>query len=123
MPNSEDSSNPINLITPSRKEAIKERLKRDMDTAYYEAKRSMVTTTARIPPWILVLLCFLGWNEFVAVLSNPLYLFFIIFAGAGAYFLYVTNMIGPALHLGKAMLREGMPLFSVLRQWVSDSDN
>ena len=60
------------LLDSKRLKVVKERLELDMELAYIEAKRSMVATTAKIPPWFFVLTILLGFNEFVTVISNPM---------------------------------------------------
>lgn len=61
------------------------RFRRDSDTYYVEAKRSMVSSVAQIPYWMYGVLVVLGWNEAMAVLFNPLYFTMLLIFIASAY--------------------------------------
>lgn len=49
------------------------RFRREADTHYVEAKRSMVSSIAQVPYWIYGVMVVLGWNEAMFILFNPLY--------------------------------------------------
>jgi hypothetical protein len=61
------------LIAPNKLDAIRTQFKREANVIFVEAKRSTVATAVKIPGWFIVLTIFLGWNEFMTVLRNPLY--------------------------------------------------
>ena len=61
------------------------KFRKDADAYYVEAKRSTVSSIAQIPYWMYGVLVVLGWNEAMAVLFNPLYFTFLLFALASAY--------------------------------------
>lgn len=71
------------IVAPSRRKALKERFKKEADVFFVEAKRSMVSTTSKIPPWFMFLTLILGWNEIVMFLRNPLFfsMLFLLLAG------------------------------------------
>ncbi len=53
---------------------------------FIEAKRSLIQTEAKIPYWFVVLTILLGWNEFIAVISNPMYFVMIGIISLGKFF-------------------------------------
>lgn len=69
------------------------RFRREADTYYIEVKRSLVSTNARIPVWIYGILVLLGWNEFVAVLRNPIWFLMLVMAATGGWVLWQLNMV------------------------------
>ncbi|KAJ1960884.1 Dynamin-like GTPase that mediates homotypic ER fusion [Dispira parvispora] len=62
---------------------------------YLEAKRSVVATTARTPYWVIIMLIMLGWNEFVTVITSPVYLILLITFGTVGYVIHMLNLTGP----------------------------
>jgi len=95
------------------------RFKRESDAFYLEAKRSVVATTARVPYWVLLLLVVLGWNEFVTIVTSPLYLVFFSVVGFFGYIIWLLNLFGPVesfcrmivaeiLKIGTDKLRSGL---------------
>ncbi|KAJ2776779.1 Dynamin-like GTPase that mediates homotypic ER fusion, partial [Coemansia linderi] len=85
------------LLSPGRQRDLAKRFAREADALYLEAKRSMVTTHGRVPPWLIVLLVMLGWNEAMAVLFNPLYLVLVCMVGGGVFVVHFLGMWGPLL--------------------------
>jgi len=55
-------------------------------------RRDMQT---KIPMWLFGVIAFLGFDEFMYVLRNPFFMFFVILLGAAAYAVHVMNMWGP----------------------------
>lgn len=87
------------LLGEAKTDDLFSRIQRDLDVSFTEAKRSVIFSSAQIPPWVFLLLVILGWNEAVAVLSNPLY-FAISLAGLlGFYVLSATGLWGPAKNM------------------------
>jgi hypothetical protein len=66
----------------------------------------MVATMDKVPPWVIVMLAVLGWNEFITILSSPLYLFLTIVLGGGFYFLYMTQLLTPTITVLTTVSRE-----------------
>ncbi|GMF61524.1 unnamed protein product [[Candida] boidinii] len=66
------SHNFSHLLTNRQQQNILNKVKREMDAIYVEAKRSIVQNTTSIPLYFYGLLVVLGWNEFMAVLNRPL---------------------------------------------------
>jgi len=61
------------------------KFRKDADTYYVEAKRSMVSSVVQIPYGMYGVLAVLGWNEAMAALFNPLYFTFLVIALAASY--------------------------------------
>jgi hypothetical protein len=85
---------------------IKKDFLRHAETAYRDANRSVVTNVAKIPPFIYVLLLVLGWNEFMTILRNPLYLILAILIGTGLFFVHTLNLWGPLDMAFQAVLKQ-----------------
>jgi hypothetical protein len=45
--------------------------------------------------WLIVLLIVLGWNEFMAILTSPIYLIMFVFLVTAGYIIYALNLWGP----------------------------
>ncbi|GJE92681.1 root hair defective 3 GTP-binding protein [Phanerochaete sordida] len=82
------------------------RFRKDADAFYVEAKRSTVSSVAQIPYWMYGLLVFLGWNEAMVVLFNPLYFAFLLIIAASGYVMLQLGLVGPALQVARTMARE-----------------
>ncbi len=60
------------------------KFRKEADAYYVEAKRSTVSSIAQVPYWMYGMLVVLGWNEAMAILFNPLYFTFLLFALAAS---------------------------------------
>ncbi|KAI8599295.1 RHD3/Sey1 [Dissophora ornata] len=112
-----DFDQSLNILSETRQQELVTQLKRKADASYVEAKRSIVATQAKVPYWVGVALIILGWNEFMAVLTNPLYLSVTLMLGIPFAALWYLNVLGmvqtlgwkaydQALIVGKEKLRE-----------------
>ncbi|KAJ1920421.1 Dynamin-like GTPase that mediates homotypic ER fusion [Tieghemiomyces parasiticus] len=88
-------SETLELLPATRQRDLAKRFQREADALYLEAKRSVVATTAQTPYWIIVLLFVLGWNEFVTVVTSPVYLILLVTFGTAGYVIHVLNLTGP----------------------------
>ncbi|KAK0448843.1 RHD3/Sey1 [Armillaria borealis] len=75
----------------------------DADAYYVEAKRSTVSSVAQIPYWMYGMLVVLGWNEAMAVLFNPLYFTFLLFALTAAYLIFQLGLTGPLIQISRTL--------------------
>lgn len=75
----------LTIFTETKALDLTARFRKDADAFYVEAKRSTVSSVAQIPYWMYGLLIFLGWNEAMVVLFNPLYFAFLVVAAATGY--------------------------------------
>lgn len=94
------------LLSPLQSASIKDRFKLESDAMFIEAKRSIVSTTAKIPMWFVALTILLGWNEAMAVLSNPVYFLMLLLLAGGAFVIWYTGTAGPFLSIARAMTTE-----------------
>jgi protein SEY1 len=90
-----DYQRSLTVLGESKQLDITNRFKRESDAFYLEAKRSIVATTAKIPMWLIALLIVLGWNEFMAILTSPIYLIMFVFLITSGYIVYALNLWGP----------------------------
>ena len=101
--NSTGSSEAIkDFMTSTKAKTIAERFKKHAEAVFVETKRALPTAKTHIPPWILVLLLVLGWREILAVLKNPLYLFFFALVSMVGYLVFFLGLQRPA----EAMVRQ-----------------
>jgi hypothetical protein len=99
-------SESLEILEPSKKKILLNRFRNTVEVLYIDAKHSVVSTQTEIPYWMFILIIILGWNEFMAVLRNPLYFLFIAAFGITFYALYRTNMLQPLLKIIRSILRD-----------------
>ncbi|CAD6565482.1 MAG: Dynamin-like GTPase that mediates homotypic ER fusion [Cyphobasidiales sp. Tagirdzhanova-0007] len=101
-----DFSTTLVVLSEAKQIDLADRFRRESDAYYVEAKRSMVSSISQIPYWMYAVIGILGWNEFIAVIKNPIYFTLLILAAAGAYITVQLNMVGPVTTLAKGVSRE-----------------
>jgi len=82
------------------------RFRNTVEILYIDAKHSVVATTSEIPYWMFIVIIILGWNEFMAVLRNPIYFILLIISITTVYALYRMNLIQPTLKVIRSILRD-----------------
>lgn len=85
------------IITEQEKLEILAKFKKEVDAKYIETKRSIVQHITQIPYYIYLIIVFLGWNEFMAIIRNPLLFSLALLFGASVYVLYKLNLLKPAI--------------------------
>ncbi|KAJ3024040.1 Dynamin-like GTPase that mediates homotypic ER fusion [Thoreauomyces humboldtii] len=94
------------VLSPARLQTLRDKFKREADTLFVEAKRSIVTNQVG-PSKLFYLMAFgLGWNEIVAVLSNPYLTLLALLTLAASYAIWRTGMTRPVLNVARATLKE-----------------
>jgi hypothetical protein len=83
------------ILNSTQQLKVKRQFLKQSEINYRDASRSIISNVYKIPPFIYVLLIVLGWNEFVAILKNPLYLILTILLGTGFFFVNALNLWGP----------------------------
>ncbi|CAG8573267.1 11713_t:CDS:10 [Ambispora gerdemannii] len=83
------------ILSETRQHDLTVRFKRESDAFYLEAKRSVVSTTAHIPYYVYLLIVALGWNEFLSIITSPIYLVAFCFFGFIGYVIWLLNLTGP----------------------------
>lgn len=94
---SEDGQTFAELLNERERAEVMAKFKREADTKFVETKRSILQHVTQIPYYIYIVILVLGWNEFMAVLRNPLFFTLLLVFGAGGYVMYQMNMLRPAL--------------------------
>jgi len=94
------------IIEPSKKKMLLNRFRNTVEILYIDAKHSVVATTSEIPYWMFIVIIILGWNEFMAVLRNPIYFILLIISITTVYALYRMNLIQPTLKVIRSILRD-----------------
>ncbi|KAF9426851.1 Dynamin-like GTPase that mediates homotypic ER fusion [Podila epigama] len=105
-----DFDHSLKVISETRQQELVNQLKRKADASYVEAKRSVVATQAKVPYWVGVAMVFLGWNEFVAVVTNPLYLMFTAMLGVPLAALWYLDMLGLVQTIAQKAYNQGMEI-------------
>lgn len=85
------------MLSDNVKSELKDNIKREAETMFLDAKRSLVSGSSSIPAWIIILLIILGWNEFVAIISSPLYLFLTLTFLSALFIIHHLNLGGPLM--------------------------
>lgn len=80
------------------------KFKKEVDAKYIETKRSIVQHITQIPYYIYLVIVFLGWNEFMAIIRNPLLFSLALLLGASVYILYKLNLLKPAIVVAQRTL-------------------
>lgn len=96
----------LTVLSDTKADEIASRFRREADAYYLEAKRSMISSISQVPYWMYGVLAVLGWNEFIAVLSSPVYFTMLLIGITGAYILYQLNLMGAFLQIVQTVGRE-----------------
>ncbi|CCD27472.1 dynamin-like GTPase SEY1 NDAI_0K02810 [Naumovozyma dairenensis CBS 421] len=111
------------IFNELQKEKILSQFRRQINLTVLDAKRSIITTTTHIPIWIYCLLVVLGWNEFMIVIKNPLFVTLIIISVVTFYFIHKFDLWGPVITIINTAIGETKgTLKSKLRKFVIDDD-
>lgn len=94
------------VLTEAKQIDISNRFKRESDAFYLEAKRSVVSTTAKIPTWAIAAMVFLGWNEFMTIIRNPIYMVLFVLCITFGYVIFALNLWGPLERIVTAVVGE-----------------
>jgi hypothetical protein len=96
----------LSFISESRRTSLAQQFSREAESVFIDAKRSLTPTLTNIPPWLILLLVVLGWNEFMAILSSPLYLLLFVLACAVFYACHLASYFVPI----NALFSQGLVL-------------
>lgn len=78
-------------------DTLEETYKKLCEATFIDTKRSVTASKTHVPLWVIILLVVLGWNEFMTILRNPLYLILGLILGTAVYFIYMLNLNGPVM--------------------------
>lgn len=90
-------------ISNSKEQDISQRFKKQASSSFVEAERSTTQLAKAIPWYMFLITVLLGWNEFMAVIRNPILFLLLLLAGAGLYVTYSLNLWGPIISVSNAM--------------------
>ncbi|SCU87352.1 LAME_0D09758g1_1 [Lachancea meyersii CBS 8951] len=94
------------ILTASQREKVLQNFKRQINTTVIEAKRSIIRTTTHIPVYVYALIAVLGWNEFLMIIRNPLFVTLLLIFGVAFYFVHKLNLWNPLLTLANSAVSE-----------------
>ncbi|KAF9294912.1 Dynamin-like GTPase that mediates homotypic ER fusion [Linnemannia elongata] len=95
-----DFDQSLQVLSETRQQELTTQFKRKADASYVEAKRSVVATQAKIPYWVGFALIVLGWNEFVTLITSPLYLSLTMMLGLPLGALWYLGMLDLVRSMG-----------------------
>lgn len=85
------------IVTEKQKLEILTQFKKLVDAQFVESKRGIVQHVTQIPYYIYLIIVILGWNEFMAIIRNPLFFSLVLILGATVYGLYTMNLLNPTI--------------------------
>ncbi|KAF9928887.1 Dynamin-like GTPase that mediates homotypic ER fusion [Mortierella alpina] len=103
-----DFDQSLKVLSESRQQELIAQLKRRADASYVEAKRSVVAIQQKVPYWVGVALVILGWNEFMSVITNPLYLSLTLTLGVPLAALWYLDLLSVAQKILWRLYNEGL---------------
>lgn len=107
------------ILNELEKEKVLQQFKRQINLIVIDAKRSIIKTTTHIPLWIYVIIVVLGWNEFMIVIKNPLYVTMLLILTVAFFFIHRFNLWNPVLNVVSAAIGETrQTVKSKLREYV-----
>jgi hypothetical protein len=108
------------LISESNQSNVTSQFHKEIELLFVDAKRSVVSGTTAIPPYVLLLLLFLGWNELMAVLSSPFLFIMTLILGASLFMVYQLQYFGPLEEMAWAFSRQALAqIYQVLNQGIA----
>ncbi|KAG7662202.1 SEY1 [[Candida] subhashii] len=94
------------IVTEQEKSEILNKFKKEVDAQFVETKRAIVQHITQIPYYIYLVILVLGWNEFMAIIRNPLFFSLVLILGGVVYMLYTMNLLNPAMVVAQRLVNE-----------------
>lgn len=88
----------MHILSVDSKNELKEVVRRDAEVMFLDAKRALVSGSGSIPIWIIILLVVLGWNEFIAIISSPIYLLLSMIIISSLFIIHHLHLSGPLMN-------------------------
>lgn len=88
----------MHILSVDSKYELKELVRKDAEVMFLDAKRALVSGTGPIPIWVIILLVVLGWNEFVAIVSSPIYLLLTLIIISSLFIAHHLHLSGPLMN-------------------------
>lgn len=109
------------ILNELQKEKVLQQFRRQINITVLDSKRSIIKTTTSIPLWIYILIAVLGWNEFMIIIRNPLFVTLALISIVGFYFVNKFGLWGPVLNVVQSAVGETRTTIkSKLRGFVLD---
>lgn len=111
------------ILSEVQKENVLKRFRRQINMSVIDSKRSTIKSTTHIPPWIYIVIVVLGWNEFMMIIRNPLYVTLLLLSAVGFYFIHKFDLWGPVINVVESIIGETKTTIkSKLKDFVLDED-
>lgn len=111
------------IVNDTELESILRQFKRQINVTVIDAKRSILRSNTHIPIWIYFLIVVLGWNEFMIILKNPMYVTLSIIALVTFYFIHKFDLWDPVLRVTYTAIGETRSTVkNKLRDYVLDDN-
>jgi len=96
------------ILSEGVKTEKEEEFTRGIEGALIEAlnESERLKNLAKFPPWLIVLIAYLGFDDFLSWIRNPFLMMFVITLGAGVYAIYALNLWGPLKFLLQNVLQQ-----------------
>lgn len=98
------------VISEKDKAGVLSKFKKEIDARFIETKKSIIQHVTQIPYYIYLIILVLGWNEFMAILRNPLLTTLILVFGGGLYVLYRLGQLNQVIYLAQHFTNEALSL-------------
>lgn len=109
------------VLNKKDKAFVLNKFKKETDAKYVETKRSIIQHVTQIPYYIYLIIVVLGWNEFMAIIRNPIFFTLLVIIGAGTYVMYQLNLLKPAMVVAQRMVEESVDIGKQkLREFIID---
>lgn len=112
------------ILTELQKEKVQQQFRRQINVSVLDSKRSILRTTTSIPIWIYIIIAVLGWNEFMMVIRNPLFVTLALVLAITFYFVNKFGLWGPVLNVAQSAVGETRSTIKEkLRSFVLDEQD
>ncbi|AQZ17071.1 SEY1 (YOR165W) [Zygosaccharomyces parabailii] len=95
----EHSRHFAHILNELQKEKVLQSFKRQINLTVLDSKRSIIKTTTSIPLWVYALIVVLGWNEFMMVLRNPLFVTLALIVAVSLFFIHRFGLWNPVMNM------------------------
>lgn len=114
----------MTILSEAKRQDLVSRFKKHASGVYVEAKRSAIGGVSEIPLYFWVIVLFLGWNELLTVLRNPIYFVFLLTIGIVLYITWTLNLWGPILSMIEAASAQGIEIGKTkLREFLENNES
>ncbi|MCH0629526.1 hypothetical protein JNB11_06095 [Kocuria palustris] len=107
---SENETSFAQILDDKDQDIVIKKFKKEIDAQFIETKRLIIQHITQIPYYIYIIILLLGWNEFMAVLRNPLLFSLLLIFGGAVYALYTMNMLTPAISVAQRLSDEAIQI-------------